>query len=848
MAIMFAALIYWGLNNYRQSASAIQRISQTNTEPAITNAIFKSVMESDLHLNYFILTNDTTQYRLFLDRKTETDSLLSLLGSYNNDGIPQLPEVDSLKLILNEKNDVSNLLVELKQRQKAQFFTEQALNRIKTQLSDSAFIDRAIIQSQKQVAKRDTIEKFDFISRPDNYDGIGGFFRKLFGREVVRTDTVKSLEEHISYNLETLVDSSIVRNYFVDTTLVAVKSILLDVLEEEIRLQNDVLAIEMEVLSYNEQLLTKIRELLEEITALNEEALFTQQRNAIENINKAHKQAFVIMALGILFGIVLLLILGKDIAKTNLYRRILEQEKDRAEALAQAKEIFLSKMSHEIRTPIHSISGFSQLLEEEYLEGKQKKLLAGISNANHYLNELIENLLEQAKLNAGTYAIKQSEVFIPEVCASMEVLFNHREEEHQNTFYVSYSKNLKEIALLTDEIKLKQILINLLGNAFKFTRNGRISLEIALKGIAEAHYLQLIISDTGKGIHKSDQETIFEPFSQGVYGETPETGGAGLGLAITKNIVESFGGNISLTSQPSKGSRFVIEFPVATIPFIPKNHEKSNNSAVFWPINVLAVEDDEWNALLLENYVSSHVNTFTLFENAEDAFDHFISHKIEYDILVTDLNLPGISGRDLFERIRALQEKPLPSVALSASLGKIEIQELKELGFSDALGKPFTKNDILRTIRQVLHLESTSLESNSKDDSVLDEPTSIDKKDALIANAFKQLSAFLPNNPNDQAAFLERFFASISEKIHSFEQALKQQNPSELKRCAHQLISSLEQIGVSKQSENLHSIEVCVTLGKNERAFELGQEIAPYLNAFVKELADYKESNESTSP
>ena len=827
LALTFASLIYWGLNNYRQSASAIERITQPNSEPAITNSIFKSVIESDLHLNYFILTNDTLQYRLFLERQQETDSLLNLLSVFGIHGRTQQVEIDSLKLILEEKNEVSDALVELKQRQNSQFFTEQALNRIKAQLSDSAFIDKAITQRQALIAKRDTIEKVDLVARPDNFEGIGGFFRKIFGREIVETDTVRSLEEQINYNLEMLVDSSIVRNYFVDTTLVAVKGILLDVLEDEIRLQGELLSTELEVLTYNELLLSKIRDLLESITSSSELTLAEQQKMAIDNIDRAHKQAFIIMALGIALGIILLLILGKDIAKTNLYRRILEQEKERAEALAQAKEIFLSKMSHEIRTPIHSISGFAQLLEAEALEGNKKKLLNGISNANHYLNELIENLLEQSKLNAGTYEVKSSEVYIPEVCNSMKVLFSHREEEHQNTLNISCSENLLESAIITDEIKLKQVLINLLGNAFKFTRNGQITLAISLKGVPSAHYLQLEVSDTGAGIHKSDQESIFEPFRQSKHGPTSVSGGAGLGLAIIKSIVESFGGTISLTSEPSKGTKFLIEYPVRTVPFNPTIKEDVTETNQRFDIRLLAVEDDEWNALLLENYLSNRVSSFTLFDNAEDAFEELSQRPTQFDILVTDLNLPGMSGRDLFTKMRTELGMTIPTIALSASLGKVEIQELKEIGFQDALGKPFTQADVLRTIRQVLNAEASNPKEISEHNQLPSE-NPLEEHDII-----QHLNAFLPEEANDRQKFVERFLTSVIEKCDAFLEAVQAKDAETLKKSAHQLISSLEQVAITKYSEHLHSIEVCVSLQKNDKAFELAIDLTTTMEQLV---------------
>ncbi|HMP98770.1 MAG TPA: HAMP domain-containing sensor histidine kinase, partial [Cyclobacteriaceae bacterium] len=492
LAGAFGAFIFWSIKSYNESKESIQSIVMPDVKSAITNTILKSAIQSDLHLHNFILTNDTIQRKLYLENVKNADSLIHELGGLMQNASLSLMQLDTLRKIIDEKTRVNTILIELKKQQSSNLFTQQALNRIKTQISDSAYIDKVITKEHELIAKRDTIELKELIQYPDDYKGLSGFFRKLFGRERIRIDTLTSLEEQINYSLAVSIDSNIVRDYFIDTTLAVVKNILFDVLDKEISLQRNLLKTELSLVNYNELLLQKIRELLFDISKTNEYALRADQESAIERIENSHKEALIIAAAGIFLGFTLLFFLIKDITQTNLYRKKLETEKDRAEKLAAAKEIFLSRMSHELSTPLHSISGFTNLLEKEIPhQSKLRKFINGISSSNLYLNELISNILEQAKINAGTYKLESSRIYIPDLSCELELLFKHRQEEQRNEFRISYSEDLKKYLVVIDRVKLKQVLVNLLSNAFKFTKEGSIFLRFALKPHPERHKLQI---------------------------------------------------------------------------------------------------------------------------------------------------------------------------------------------------------------------------------------------------------------------------------------------------------------------------------------------------------------------
>ncbi len=822
LACTYGALIYWGAKSYKDSSASIESILLPDLESKAINSLYKFIVQSDLHFNNFILTNDSTQWRYSLTYGQKVDSLLVEIEYLaGKDNRQKATSFDSLKAIIKEKSRINSILIDLKKKQNSYFFTEQALERIKIQLSDSAYIDKSIVFKSDLITTRDTLEHLDIVQSPDEYRGLRGFFRKIFGKEKIQIDTIVTLQEQINYGLEVSIDSSIVRDYYIDTTVALVKKILIDVLDEEVQLQKELHTTELELITYNELLLRNIRNLLDDISFSNEHTLRAEQELAKRKIEKANSQFLIIAGSGLFLGFVLLIILIKDITRTNLYRKQLEKEKERAEQLAAAKEIFLSKMSHEIRTPLHSISGFTHLLDKEIGRGKQRKFLTGISHANHYLNELISNILEQARISSGTFKLEATQVYIPDLCKEIEILFKLRKEEQENTFKLSYSDELKNYTVVIDPVKLKQVLINLLGNAFKYTAKGSVLLDFSLLSTGRKNKLKVLIADTGTGIDPKDQPSIFEPFNQIPNSQPNNMHGTGLGLSISKHIVEHFGGDIQLQSEAGKGSVFTIHIPVTCEPFA-KKPEKTvvpDFQNAYYPINVLAIEDDKWNAYLLENYLSGHLQKLKLCETAEQALAELGQTPNHYDIILTDMNLPQMDGKTFFQKIAG--NNPPPVIALSASLSKKDYDLLIQLGFANALGKPFNQKDLLDAIDKLFKRKPLPEKAGPQPENF-----KID---------MGGLVGFMDAGSLQADAYYAQFISSFESKVNAFKQAINV-DLKELGRMAHQLKSNCEQIGITDLSERLHSIELFAEIEKKDRAFEEAGSILPLLESILSEL------------
>lgn len=821
LALTYGALIFWGAKSYRDSSASIESIIRPDKESNAINFLYRYIIQADLHFNNFILTGDSLQWHYSQEYSYDVDSLLEEMEQHTGQYVRNNSSFDTLKAIIAKKSRINAILIDLKQKENSHFFTEQALIRIKRQLSDSVSVDKAITRKGDLVAKRDTLEHVDVVRSPDSYKGLSGLFRKVFGKERIEIDTIITWQEQINYGLEVSIDSSIVRDYYVDTTLALVKTILIDVLDEEVRLQTKLHATELELITYNELLLRNIRTLLNDISLANEIRVNAEQILAKQKIENANTQFLIIAGVGIFLGFVLLFILSRDITRTNLYRGRLEKEKERAEQLAAAKEIFLSKMSHEIRTPLHSISGFTHLLDTEVVNRKQRKFLSGISHANHYLNELISNILEQAKINAGIFKQEMSSVYIPDLCKEIKLLFKLRMEEQRNLFELNYSQNLNDHSVLIDGIKLKQVLINLLSNAFKYTTEGKVSLDFALALKDGEDELQVIVADTGLGIDPQDKETIFQPFNQISNLRPDNVSGTGLGLSISKHIIEQFGGEMHLQSEVGEGSIFTLNIPVACKPYEKPtatvgDHESQH---VYYPIHVLAVEDDKWNAHLLENYLSSNLNEMKWCSTAADALQELENRPNHYDLILTDLNLPQMDGKTFFRHVS--DRMSIPVIALSASLGKKDYDALIALGFAHALGKPFDQKDLLDAIDALFDSQPLSAMSS--------------RQEADLVIDWSGVVGFLDESPSGIQAHCSEFAASFDGKVEAFEMAIGT-DLIELGRMSHQLKSNIEQIGIMDLSEGLQSIELFSEMGNTTRAFEEAKALLPRLTLILSKL------------
>ncbi|MCP4348588.1 MAG: response regulator [Desulfobacterales bacterium] len=424
-----------------------------------------------------------------------------------------------------------------------------------------------------------------------------------------------------------------------------------------------------------------------------------------------------------------------ELAKTNehlrqeICERVRAEEelklaKEAAEAASRAKSEFLANMSHEIRTPMNAILGFSEILLGKVKDIQQTNYLKNINSSGKALLALINDILDLSKIEAGRLEIQPEPINIKYLLNEVRQIFLYKFQEKNIEFELNLSKEMPE-GLMMDEIRVRQVLINLIGNALKFTSEGFVRMsaycmekdfDMLQPGDYNRISVILDVEDTGIGIPEEQQSLIFESFSQQEGQKARKYGGTGLGLAITKRLVEMMSGKISVQSQVDKGSLFRIHLSdvevVEEIKFVEETVKIDNIK--FEPATIMVVDDIIYNRELIKGYLER--SSFSIIE-AESGENALSLLEANYpDLILMDLKMPGKSGYEVTEIIKSNNKlKHLPIIALTASVMK-EVKEKTSLMFDGFIGKPVNENQLLAELKKFLPYKDQVEDENETDD------------------------------------------------------------------------------------------------------------------------------------
>ena len=381
--------------------------------------------------------------------------------------------------------------------------------------------------------------------------------------------------------------------------------------------------------------------------------------------------------------------------------------KEAAEAANQAKSHFLANVSHEIRTPLNAVLGFTELMQEYTYNEKQKAYLNAISSSGRSLLKLINGVLDFSKIESGKLILKKSPVNIRALILDIEHIFSQKIHPGKLDFYIAISPSLPEILLL-DEIRMEEILLNLVDNAIKFTEKGHIKLEVTHRfHDREKRFLNLCfkIEDTGTGIDDEQMSLIFEPFRQPKDQDLAKYGGTGLGLSITRHLAEMMGGYITVESQVGKGSCFEVilkEIEIASPGMLPQKEPEIDFSLVsFQKASILIADDTYSNRLLLGGFLENP--SFTILEATNGREALTLAGQYKPSLIIMDLKMPEMNGFEATGRIKQDEKlRHIPVIALTASILKEIKDEIREVGCDGFLKKPVTRSDLLKELMRFL--------------------------------------------------------------------------------------------------------------------------------------------------
>ena len=740
---------YLAYQSLSKIVDTIHKEARPDLKLILIKDIASDLSEVENNIRLYSLTSNASFLRSYRQLGDSIQKKLKTLSLYSVPGSEEISHIDSIALLANRKLQIWDKI--------------RALHRSKTDTHNSfsnlySKIDTVIIQP-------DTIR-----FKPEEKKT---FFKRLFGKK--------------------------------DTT--TKRPVIIDKSKEKEIIKKEIAGIEEQISSQANRLQSHETVLLEQNIKITQEinlhivsiensehrSLETKTQEADSMAAQTYRGMAIFTVAAVLLLIIILILFFRNLQKNRIYQQVLKKAKAEAESLAKAKEMFVATVSHEMRTPVNAIYGLTEQMLQKSASKEMTADLNVVYKSAEHLIALVNDTLDFSKIESQKLQIEQIDFLPDEILTEVYTLHKDSAQKKGIELFFSNMTN-KNLVLQGDPIRLKQILINLITNAIKFTNQGQVSLVISGEETSEQNYqLHFEVSDTGIGISKEDIHLIFDEFVQLNTDLKQKQRGAGLGLSIVKKLINLQNGSIEVDSTFGKGTHFTIQIPYQK--GNPDNIKKQSIKELVIPswlqkLHFLIVDDEEFNLYLIKNILNNWGVSFTEAYNGQEAVD--LVKKNSYDLILIDIQMPILDGYEATKLI--LQHRPSSKViALTATTKSIDILKIESSGMHAFLQKPFAESDLLTSILKILPEES-----EKSDEGVVTQNTSID------LNELERMAG------GDTVFFdemLRIFIRSSEEALVKFQLNLQNSDWNAITESAHKLAAPAKHLQATVLYDYLKQLE-----------------------------------------
>lgn len=792
-AVAIAAII--GFTSLNRLVASIETLSAPDQKLIFLKKLLNDLSEEENIVRTYALTQDEAyldQYRRASDSVQQKIQHLKTTAEKNTQ---QKSIADSIARLIDQREMVFDL-----------FILERKPDTL-TQVNNVTVIEKNIQQSLPSVSAEPTEITPPAViadtSAVNKSKKSGNFFSRLFGTSDKNKKNKEEETVQVAIAKDSIAKDSVVSLPSTSLSEQEVKHILTRKQTELNQQLEGWTAEELLLLQQDKFVMDRIRSQIN-LLEQSEESIVKQQ--ADEANTSAHKASLVITAigaLGILSTLIFIYLILIDIAKSNRLKLQLIEARHHAENLAKVKEEFLANMSHEIRTPLNSIIGFTEQLSKQKINSTYDRFIRAIKHSSDHLISIVNQILDFSKMEAGKFAGEQVIFSFNNLIREVVEIFEMRAAEKNISMSYSVDPHIPEY-LYGDSVSMKQILINLVSNAIKFTDRGSIHILSSIQSSTEDIVnIQTEVKDTGVGIPATMKEHIFSAFTQADNDVARKYSGTGLGLTITKKLCDALGGTIDVSSSESTGSSFMVTIPFksAKAPEATESNVSELEKSFLENKCVLIVDDEQMNIMLIQTILRSWGAKTEMARDGDEAIEKYRNRN--FDLILLDIQMPGMSGVKVAETIRSSTDdnkKNVPIIALTANVFT-ELLKEKESVFNEVLLKPFKEEALLAKIKKILRVKENEMPS---------EPVNFDElPDAESDPPFnlKYLKRISGANREFELQMLRLFIQNNTNHIRRLNEASDARDWDAINRLAHKMVPQFRYLQIHQTEEKLKLLE-----------------------------------------
>ncbi len=749
LAFLAAFFVYLEFKDYNAS----QNKEEENNKLLKTNSLLTELYEAENLSKLALQTKERANLNAYAQK---VDSIFN--------------SIDSLKLFTANENQILKLdSVQKLLQQKV--YNNAELRNLKVRNTKSAPLDSLLKKFNKMEVDLGRITPETFVPN----------FTEL------SLETQNSIREYVTIlnNNIPSEDKENAPTADIDSLLQLSKSLLQQAKLENARMEQSVIRKELQIYKADLELSQKLRSM---ISDLEQEIIMNAY---LDNVNKEQilKRSVRLTGMAVILGLIVVslftFLITRDFWKVQRYREQLEKEKKYSESLLKSREQLISTVSHDLRTPLNTIGGYTELMEHSGLGANQQQYIRNIKSASKYVDNLVNDLLDFSKLEAGKIQIEKVPFVLKDLIADSASGFEEVYQKKAIAFTMEIPKDLEK-PIIGDPFRIRQILTNLLGNAFKFTDKGFVKVTAQIIKKDASPFVDITVLDSGIGIERGQQELIFNEFTQASDSIEKKYGGYGLGLTISKKLTYLLGGTLHLKSEESKGSAFTVSLPLefSSTEVIAEKPQQTNYHK---KPSLLIFDDDETLLGLLQEVCSIHEMPVKAFTNFEDlgSLDDFC-----YDVVFTDIQMPLVDGYEVVKRLKSGRFEHYKNQPIIAMTGQRNVDKDSYIntGFSGVLQKPFAHTALLRTLNTLHDLSHhhTASELNQDGNTI--------KSNSKVFN-LEIISSFL-DSPKSIQEVLERFLEDTQDNTEQLSFAVKNLSYDEIKSISHKMLPMFRQLNV----------------------------------------------------